>query len=41
MESAKVTSLVVIGEEATVLGRDSPARVLQALEVGPTPRPRL
>jgi arabinose-5-phosphate isomerase len=38
MEAAKITSLVVVGEEEKVLGVIHLHDVLQALEVGPTPR---
>ena len=38
MESAKITSLVVVDEEAKVLGVIHLHDVLQALEVVPTPR---
>ena len=38
MEASKITSLVVVGEEAKVLGVIHLHDVLQALEIGPTPR---
>jgi arabinose-5-phosphate isomerase len=40
MESAKITSLVVIDQEEKVLGVIHLHDVLQALEVSPTPRPQ-
>jgi arabinose-5-phosphate isomerase len=40
MEAAKITSLVVVDEEMTVLGVIHVHDVLQALEIAPTPRPQ-